>query len=84
MKRTLLALTFALSAAFVGCADGPLDYDCTVTWFDGDTEIESLELPTMRNIEDPAIAVEQCGEDQATHPDRPLEATKYECDCQSR
>lgn len=84
MTRTFLALSFALSAAFVGCADGPLDYDCTVTWFDGDTEVGSVELDTMRDIEDPDVAVTQCGDEQGTHPDRPLEATRYECDCSSR
>jgi len=88
MKRLLLTTSFVLSAAFAGCADDALDYRCTVTWCDGSCTEGGTELSTASydyaNISDSQDAVDMCGDDQATDPDRPLEANGYSCDCKSK
>lgn len=88
MKRLLLTTTFVFSAAFAGCADEALDYRCTVTWCDGPCGDGGTELATasydFANLSDSQDAVDMCGEEQGTDPERPLDANAYSCDCESK
>jgi hypothetical protein len=82
--RLLLTVTFLSVAGIVGCADGPLDYDCTVRWFDGaENELETV-VYSYSQLDSPDAAVAECGDEQATDPERPLDANSYKCNCESQ
>ena len=82
--RTLLSVTFLSTAGIVGCADGPLNYECTVTWSDGAEQEVGNEVYYFSQLDSPDAAVDQCKADQATDPLRPLDANSFSCDCESQ
>ncbi len=88
MKRMILFGTFAAITSFVGCADGPLDYRCTVTWCDGKCAEGGTELDSATydyaNVEEAGDAVAMCEDEQASDTARPDAANAYSCDCESK
>gem|GEM_PF-6204455 len=77
--------TFVAAIALGACADGPNDYECTVTWTIGTESItESFSYEDLDNAQD---AVNLCTENQADHASRPSpgpgETLKHECECES-
>ena len=67
-----------------GDGDGDLcHFCCTVTWLIGDTELGTTVYDYPDGTCDPFEIVETCGDQQAVDPDRPAEATSYQCECES-
>lgn len=89
MKHAITLFSFfVITAAFVSCADGPLDYECTVEWCTvscdeaGSDEIVGTMKYNYNSIDDSSDAVAMCSEDQEA--DRPSDATAHSCDCESK
>ena len=83
----LLLSSAALTTLATGCADGPMDYDCTVTWTLND-EMAGTAQFSYDGLDDADEAVAMCEADQADHADRPPlgagDKLSYACSCQSK
>jgi hypothetical protein len=79
-----LAMTLGLSACNEPDPDAPRDYNCVVTWVEGDIDdglvlgTANFEYPDLDAAEDATVL---CDEEQETHEDRPLLATGWRCEC---
>lgn len=81
MQRITLFLSFSFACVLgaVACADDPA-VTCDVVWSANGMEVGSATI-VYDGIDDVDAALEMCLEDQASHEDRPAEATMHNCNC---
>jgi len=74
-----LSFVFSFAALLGACASEP-DISCDVVWSHDEVEMGNATI-VYETIDNVNAALDACYEDQADHPDRPADATKYACSC---
>jgi hypothetical protein len=74
-----LALAFSFATLLGACASDS-DITCDVVWSKDEVQLGTGTI-VYDTIDDIDAALDACYEDQATHEQRPSDATKYACSC---